>query len=171
MSRFLRRSLSVLCATATVAVTLCAQPPVANPAGPGAPNGQMRGPEKPRNLKVLPEDTDLRAVMHQYTGDLGVGCGFCHAAPDPVTHRSDRASDANPVKEKARYMIQMTMDLNSKYLAQMPDRHETDPITCGTCHRGEKHPSVFVPTAQPEGNRPPGMPPASGMAPAGGPGK
>jgi hypothetical protein len=160
MSRLLRHCLPVFCATAALTLTLCAQPPAGPGAVPGAPNGQMRGPQKPRNLKVLPEDTDLRAVMHQYTGDLGVGCDFCHAAPDPVTHRGDRASDANPMKEKARYMIQMTMDLNSKYLAQLPDRHETDPITCGTCHRGEKHPSVFVPAAQPEGMRPPGPPPA-----------
>jgi hypothetical protein len=161
MSRLFRRCLPVLCATATLALTLGAQPPVPPPVAPGAPNRQMRGPQKPRNLKVLPEDTDLRVVMHQYEADLGVNCEFCHAAPDPVTHRADRASDANPMKEKARYMIQMTSDLNTKYLAQLPDRHETDPITCGTCHRGEKHPPAFVPAAQPEGNRPPGAPSAN----------
>jgi hypothetical protein len=96
--------------------------------------------------------------MHQYEADLGVNCEFCHTAPDPVTHRADRASDANPVKEKARLMIQMTADLNTKYLAQLPDRHEADPVTCGTCHRGEKHPSVFAPAPRADANRPPAPP-------------
>jgi len=94
--------------------------------------------------------------MRGYAGDLGVECEFCHAAPDPVTHRADRASDANPMKETARFMIEMTDDLNTKYLAEMPSRRYADPITCGTCHRGEKHPSIFVPPPRPEGNRPPG---------------
>jgi hypothetical protein len=61
----------------------------------------------------------------------------------------------------ARYMIQMTDDLNTKYLDQMQNRRYADPVTCGTCHRGEKHPSIFVPTTQPEGNRSPGAPPAA----------
>jgi Photosynthetic reaction centre cytochrome C subunit len=101
--------------------------------------------------------------MHQYEADLGVSCEFCHTAPDPTTHRADRASDANPMKDKARFMIQMTADLNNKYLAQLPDRHDTDPVTCGTCHRGEKHPSVFAPTARPDATRPP--PPPLGAPP------
>jgi hypothetical protein len=58
-------------------------------------------------------------------------------------------------------MIQMTDDLNTKYLAQMPDRRYADPITCGTCHRGEKHPSVFVAPPRQEGNRPPATPAAT----------
>jgi hypothetical protein len=131
--------------------------PAAQPAAP-AQSGP-RAPQKPQNLKVLPQDTDLRKVMRQYSGDLGVECEFCHAAADPVTHRADRASDANPVKETARFMIQLTDDLNNKYLAEMPNRRYADPITCGTCHRGEKHPSIYVPPPRPEGNRPPGAPP------------
>jgi hypothetical protein len=110
---------------------------------------------------VLPDTisrNDLRNLMRRFTGDLGVECEFCHAAADPVTKREDRASDANPVKETARYMIEMTQDLNDKYLAQLPNRRYADPITCGTCHRGEKHPSIFVPPPRPEGNRPPGGP-------------
>jgi hypothetical protein len=131
--------------------------PAAAAGGQGA-----RPPYKPTNLKVLPPDTDLRKVMRQYNGDLGVDCEFCHAAPDPVTHREDRASDANPTKDVARFMIQMTDDLNNKYLAEMPNRRYADPITCGTCHRGEKHPSIFVPPPRQEGNRPPGAPPPAG---------
>jgi hypothetical protein len=168
MTRLFRCCVPVLCAgllpilSATAQTT--AEPANAPAAAPGQPGG-ARVPQKPKNLKVLPEDTDLRKVMRQYAGDLGVECEFCHTAPDPVTHRADRASDANPVKETARFMITMTDDLNTKYLAEMPSRRYADPITCGTCHRGEKHPSIFVPPPRPEGNRPPGAPPA-GAPPA-----
>jgi Photosynthetic reaction centre cytochrome C subunit len=90
-------------------------------------------------------------LMRQYTGDLGVECEFCHAR-NPETHRNDPPSDANPVKETARAMIRMTDDLNTKYLAQLSNRKTTDPITCGTCHRGMSHPEVFVPKRQERGN-------------------
>jgi hypothetical protein len=161
MNRILRCCMPVLCAGLIPILSAAAQsapaaPPAAAPAPPAA-----RAPYKPQNLKVLPEDTDLRKVMREFAGDLGVECEFCHAAPDPVTHRADRASDANPVKETARFMIQMTDDLNNKYLAEMPNRRYADPITCGTCHRGEKHPSIYVPPPRPEGNRPPGAAPAT----------
>lgn len=165
MNRLLGCCVPVLCAGLIPILSAAAQTaPAAQPAAP-AQSGP-RAPQKPQNLKVLPQDTDLRKVMRQYSGDLGVECEFCHAAADPVTHRADRASDANPVKETARFMIQLTDDLNNKYLAEMPNRRYADPITCGTCHRGEKHPSIYVAPPRPEGNRPPGAPPA-GMPPAG----
>jgi hypothetical protein len=161
MNRFLRYCVPVLCAGLISVTSAAAQnAPAAEPPAQGA--RPTPPPYKPKNLKVLPDNTDLRKVMRAYSGDLGVDCEFCHTAPDPVTHRADRSSDANPVKDTARYMIQMTDDLNSKYLAQMPDRRYADPITCGTCHRGEKHPSIFVPPPRQEGNRPPaGAPPAT----------
>jgi hypothetical protein len=170
MNRLVRGSILVLCAglisaVSAIAQTAPASAPAATPASPGAQNGGQR----PKNLKVLPDDisnADLRKLMHQFEGDLGVECTFCHAV-NPVTKRPDPASDANPVKETARYMIEMTSDLNDKYLAQLPNRRYADPITCGTCHRGEKHPSIFVAPPRPEGNRPPGAPPAG--APNGAP--
>ena len=163
MNRILRYCVPVLCAGLIPVLTATSQTAPAPPAAAPPPGG--RAPQKPKNLKVLPEDTDLRKVMRQYEGDLGVECEFCHTAPDPVTHRADRASDANPMKDTARYMIQMIDDLNNKYLSEMPSRRYADPITCGTCHRGEKHPSIFVPAPRPEGNRPPG----AGAPPAGAP--
>ncbi|HEY4380084.1 MAG TPA: c-type cytochrome [Acidobacteriaceae bacterium] len=154
MNRLFRCCVPVLCAGLIPILSANAQ---------GAPGGMGPGgtPPKPKNLKVLPQDTDLRKVMRAYSGDLGVECEFCHAPADPVTHRADRASDANPVKETARYMIQLTDDLNNKYLAQLPNRKGNDPITCGTCHRGEKQPTVFVPPPRQQGNRPPGAPAAA----------
>jgi hypothetical protein len=167
MNRFLRCCMPVLCAGLMPILSAPAQtaPAAATPPA-GAPAPQA--PYVPKNLKVLPANTDLRKVMREYAGALGVECSFCHAPADPVTHRADRASDANPVKDTARYMIQMTDDLNNKYLAEMPNRRYADPISCGTCHRGEKHPSIFVPPPRPEGNPPPGAQPG-GAAPAGTP--
>jgi hypothetical protein len=173
MNRLLRCCVPVLCAGLIPLLTAVAQtaPAPAAPRTPAGPqNGPQNGPGGFKNLKVLPDTisrNDLRALMRSYTGYLGVECEFCHAAADPVTKREDRASDANPVKDTARFMIEMTQDLNDKYLAQMPDRRYADPITCGTCHRGEKHPSIFVPPPRPEGNRPPGGP--GGAPPAGAP--
>jgi hypothetical protein len=107
-----------------------------------------RGPRPaPKNIKVLPKDIsgdDVVKLMHQYEGALGVECEYCHAR-NPETKRNDFVSDANPLKDKARMMIKMTDDLNAKYLAQLSDRKSTDPITCGTCHRGMSQPQVFVP--------------------------
>jgi hypothetical protein len=127
-----------------------------------------RGPRpNPTNIKVLPKNItgdEVIKVMHQYEGDLGVDCSFCHAR-NPETKRNDFPSDANPVKDKARMMIKMTDDLNTKYLAQLSDRKSTDPITCGTCHRGMEHPEVFVPKPQDHGNPPPGATPQPSMPP------
>ena len=166
MTRLLRNCLPVLCASLLSAVPLTAQN--AAPAGTppaGAPGGGQRAPYVPKNLKVLPDNTDLHKVMDEYEGALGVNCNYCHAAPLPG-QRPDRASDANPMKDKARYMITMTQDLNTKYLAQVPNRKFADqPITCGTCHRGQSHPSVFVAPKRQEGPRPAGPPPTGAAAP------
>jgi hypothetical protein len=169
------RIVALLCAAAlSTSIALAQTPPTAPPAAGGQnggqPGGQPRGPRPaPTNLKVLPKTMsgdDVIKLMRQYEGDLGVECEFCHAAAAPGQRR-DNASDANPKKDVARYMISMTADLNEKYLADMPDRRYADPITCGTCHRGEKHPSVFVPKPQPPRNGPGGGPPPATMpAPA-----
>ena len=101
--------------------------------------------------------------MQGYTQALGVRCEFCHAQ-DPATHRNDFASDANPMKETARAMIRMAQDLNTKYLAQLPNMpagSAPPTVSCGTCHRGEKEPPAFVPPPRQGG---PGGP--AGAAPA-----
>ena len=171
MNRLVRGSVLVLCAGLVSALSATGQSAPANaPAAAPAPGGAPNAQQGFKNLKVLPDTIsrdDLRKLMRQFTGDLGVECEFCHAPADPVTKRADRASDANPVKDTARFMIEMTSDLNDKYLTQLPNRRYADPITCGTCHRGEKHPSVYVAPPRPEGNRPPGGPPAG--APNGAP--
>ncbi len=100
---------------------------------------------KPRNLKVLPKEMsgdDIDKLMQQYQQYLGVPCGYCHEE-NPETKQIDYASDENPIKETARFMITMTSDINAKYLAQLGDRRYSDPITCGNCHRGQVQPPSF----------------------------
>ena len=162
--RFHRRSLAVVCAVSLSAhLTLAQESPLPAPATQAA--RPPRGPRpNPTNIKVLPKNItgdDVIKVMHQYEGDLGVDCGFCHAR-NPETKRNDFPSDANPVKETARMMIRMTDDLNTKSLTQLEDRRTADPITCGTCHRGMSHPEPFVPKAARErGNPQPAAAPPS----------
>ncbi|RSL16699.1 photosynthetic reaction center cytochrome c subunit [Edaphobacter aggregans] len=155
MNRFLRSSLVIVCLAPLSAPIVLAQD------APAAPAAQAtrppRGPRpKPTNIKALPANItgdDLIKIMHQYEGDLGVECEFCHAR-NPETKRNDFPSDANPVKETARAMIRMTDDLNTKFLTQLSNRKTTDPITCGTCHQGMAHPSVFVPKPKNRGDQP-----------------
>jgi hypothetical protein len=115
----------------------------------------------PKNLKVLPKDTssaDVIKIMRGFTGDLGVECGYCHAQ-NPETKRPDFASDANPIKDKARVMLSMTQDINKTYLTQLASRKSTDAVSCGTCHRGTGIPSVFVPPPPPPRPAAPATPP------------
>jgi hypothetical protein len=107
---------------------------------------------------------DLIKLMRQYAGDLGVECEFCHAR-NPETRRNDFSSDANPVKDKARVMIRMTDDINTKYLSQLSDRKPDNAVTCGTCHRGSAMPEAFVPKPRERGNQPPATSPQPSTPP------
>ena len=131
-----------------------------------APAPHQRRPiPPPTNLKVLPKDLtgpQVVDIMHHYAGDLGVECEYCHAK-DPATGRPNFASDANPMKDRARVMIRMTNTINTEYLTQLTDPKPMNPVTCGTCHRGMSTPSVFVPERH---QRPTGPPPdAAGGTP------
>jgi hypothetical protein len=151
----LRLSSAILCALTLSAGLAHSQAPAAPAAGQ-----TPRVIPAPKNIKALPKDisgAEVGKLMHQYTGDLGVGCDFCHTAAGPDGRR-DRASDANPMKDTARFMITMTADLNT-HLDTMPGKMYADPVTCGTCHRGEKHPSVFVPAPPAAAPRPATPPP------------
>lgn len=113
---------------------------------------------KPTNLQVLPKDiapADLIAIMRGFTGSLGVHCSFCHEQ-NAQTHEMNFASDAKPEKTSARIMMRMTHEINTKYLAELPD-HDEMKVGCGTCHRGHSMPEPFTPA--PEEHH---APPASG---------
>ena len=159
MKSLRRFSFLAVCVASLLTFPALAQTPAAPPAG-----GQARTPiPAPKNLKVLPKDTpaaDVIKIMRGFTGDLGVECGYCHAQ-NPETKRNDFASDANPIKDKARVMITMTQDVNKTYLTQLASRKSTDSVTCGTCHRGMAVPEAFVP--KPPAPRPPAATPPPGL--------
>jgi cytochrome c5 len=100
---------------------------------------QRKGPT-PKNLKVLPPDTDIRATMGAFRTALGQQCTFCHA--QAASGPPDFASDENPMKTTARNMILMVKDINAKF----PDGKTH--VTCYTCHRGAAMPLTAPPPAQ-----------------------
>jgi hypothetical protein len=108
--------------------------------------------EKPewKNLKVLPKNTNpdlMEEIMHQYSGQLGVTCSYCHpdTKPDVFPRRVDFATDENPEKVIARNMMVMTEKINKKYFNYKNTYDFTSfrnaIVTCKTCHRGLKKPS------------------------------
>jgi cytochrome c553 len=139
-------ALLVSCSVFSVAVAAALQDTGAKAVS--TPVSDQRAPHsKPVNLKVLPKDIssdDLDKLMHRYQAELGAPCGYCHEQNAETKH-IDFASDENPVKGTARFMISMTNDINNKYLAQLGDRRYSQPISCGNCHQGQIDPPNFEP--------------------------
>ncbi len=164
MSQRLRPShLGAVAALCTLTLALSAQAQTTPPADAPAPQQPRphRPHPKPTNLQVLPKDLtgdQVVAIMHKFEDQLGVDCDYCHAKnpnPTPTTGHLDFASDANPVKDRARLMIRMSMDINEKFIAQLQNPPATNKVTCGTCHRGNAKPTVFVPTPDTDHPQPP----------------
>ena len=103
--------------------------------------------EKLTNLKVLPKDIsqeELRATMGQFARALGVRCNACHAARKDGSQGLDFALDDKPEKKTARAMIEMTRDLNEKYLSALEDRGNPPvKVQCFTCHHGTNRPRML----------------------------
>jgi hypothetical protein len=129
----------------------------------GSARPQRRAIPQPTNLKVLPKDTtgpQVIAIMRGFEGDLGVECAYCHAK-DPATGHPNFASDANPMKDRARVMIKMAQAINSDYLPQLTEPKAQSQVTCGTCHRGMAKPPAFVPPPHEHQRAAPATPPSS----------
>jgi hypothetical protein len=118
-----------------------------------------------KNLKLLPPNIthdELIATMRGYSKALGVHCEHCHVelpkTPDGKEH-NDFASDAKPEKQVARVMMQMTRELNRKYISQV-NEYSID-VSCVTCHRGKGVPdNAVIATPRPDGQQQPQRPPA-----------
>ena len=98
-----------------------------------------------RNLKVLPQDISeakLDSIMHTYNIALGVKCNFCHVPMKNIADSLDYASDTEPMKENARDMMRMVIDINKKYFHfdKNIEPEYLNTITCKTCHRGNPFP-------------------------------
>ena len=80
-----------------------------------------------KNIKVLQglPSSQLIPVMAFIANSLGVTCAHCHEA--------DFASDAKPMKQRARDMIVLTRTTDSAFGGK-------GLITCNTCHQGQPVP-------------------------------
>ena len=102
-------------------------------------------PQKERNLKVLPKDISdakLDSIMQTYNVALGVTCNFCHVKSKIIPDSLDYVSDTEPLKEEARKMMRMVIDINKKnFFFNKNERPEyLNTVHCNTCHRGEAFP-------------------------------
>lgn len=143
-------ALLLSCSLFGVAMNAASQGPTANYEAKPDAAAARTARQKPTNLKVLPKNIsgdDIDKLMHRYQQDLGVPCGYCHEE-NPRTKQIDYASDENPVKETARFMIKMNEDINTRYLAQLGDGRYAEPFTCGNCHQGQVQPPAFEPKQQ-----------------------
>jgi Photosynthetic reaction centre cytochrome C subunit len=101
--------------------------------------------QKERNLKVLPldiSDQKLDSIMKTYNVALGVKCDFCHVPVAGFKDSLDYASDKIHMKEDARKMMRMVIDINkNNFWYNKEIRPEfLNTVTCKTCHRGEAFP-------------------------------
>ena len=103
--------------------------------------------QKERNLKILPKDISdqkLDSIMQTYNVALGVKCEFCHVPMPGFKDSLDYASDKEHMKEEARKMMRMVIQINRDNFwynkAIQPEYLNT--VTCKTCHRGEPFPDV-----------------------------
>jgi hypothetical protein len=87
-----------------------------------------------QSFKGVPAGRVLRA-MDAFSHALGVSCKKCHDA-------QNWASDDKSEKKAARGMMQMTKDINDKYLKTIPGLDERAFVNCGTCHRGQVNPNA-----------------------------
>ena len=94
------------------------------------------------NLKVLggvsKERFDhLMAEMNQWVAPPAQGCNYCH-------NPENMASDEKYTKVVARRMLQMTMNINSRWSSHV----KATGVTCYTCHRGNAVPTYKWAIAQ-----------------------
>lgn len=95
-------------------------------------------------LKGLPE-SQLFLLMNFVATSLGVECNFCHVqqGKDPNTGRTKWVweSDDKPQKQTARQMMQMVLSIKANDKIDFRE----NPVTCYTCHRGQKQPVGLPP--------------------------
>jgi hypothetical protein len=115
----------------------------------GAVPAAAQVPERFENLKVLPRDIprdSLIQIMRGFSMSLGVRCQYCHVQRQGADGRevTDFKSDDKEAKEKARFMMRMTRDLNTQVLPRVPHRHDPPVgVGCVTCHRGLPIPTTL----------------------------
>ncbi len=91
-----------------------------------------------KNVQVLKGVTAtelVRMMDKEYAQSMGWNCTNCHR----LAPQGNWASDTSENKKRARFMQQMTNDLNGVQLPKLYPR-DTPKVTCITCHRGYNEP-------------------------------
>ncbi|WP_442681083.1 photosynthetic reaction center cytochrome PufC [Sphingomonas sp. ASY06-1R] len=101
---------------------------------PLPPDGGPLASASYTNLKVLggvskDRFDHLMAEINQWVAPPAEGCNYCH-------NPENMASDEKYTKVVARRMLQMTMNINSRWSSHV----KTTGVTCYTCHRGNAVP-------------------------------
>jgi hypothetical protein len=108
-----------------------------------------------KNVQVLKGITAAELVHKmdkEYATPLSWNCTNCHRLANQGNWASDTATD----KKRARFMQQMTNDINLVTLPKLYPK-DTPKVTCATCHRGynEPPPPEYM---IPERGKPGGLP-------------
>ncbi|HEX4681607.1 MAG TPA: photosynthetic reaction center cytochrome c subunit family protein [Gemmatimonadaceae bacterium] len=111
-------------------------------------------------LKGVPAGQLVRMMDTVYGRSMSWNCTNCHR----LAPQGNFASDTSPDKRRARFMQQMTSDIN---LVQLPKLYpkDTPKVTCMTCHRGYNEPpndQYMIPERGHPGGLP--LPPARGQS-------
>ena len=108
-------------------------------------------PWRGANLQYFRKDIpreELIQRMREFSFALGVRCQHCHAGGDGVSLEGvEWPSDEKPAKQKARAMLRMVDELNTRLLPRVPSRAEPRvEIGCVTCHHGLALPKTLQTT-------------------------
>ena len=167
---FLLAVATALLTASVFIVTTVAQAPQAPAAGTAStPPPQARPNRAPTNLQVLPKDTtgqQLREIMAQWNGALGVQCNACHTEDTKNLNPNGKsrllcADDSKPEKNTARTMFKLTGTIN-QCVGKIGSTGTQ--VSCGTCHRGHLTPEAFAASPVAE-LRPPQATPTAGTTP------
>lgn len=100
-------------------------------------------PDEFTNLKVLPKDIGKRKLvqtMRGFASALGKRCNYCHVGEDPNSLEGyDFSSDEKEKKRIARLMMQMTAEINNRFIPEVGHEFPIE-VRCVTCHRGIDEP-------------------------------
>jgi hypothetical protein len=108
-----------------------------------------------KNVQVLKGITAAQLVEKmdkEYSVAMSWNCTNCHRLAPQGNFASDTSND----KRRARFMQQMTNDINTAQLPKLYPK-DTPQVSCATCHRGynEPAPAEYL---LPERGKPGGMP-------------
>ena len=115
-----------------------------------------------KNIQVL-KGISAAELVHkmdkQFGEALSWNCTNCHRFAPQGNFASDTSTD----KKRARFMIQMTNDINANQLPKLYPK-DTPQVTCATCHRGynEPPPGDYLAPERGKPGAPPLPPPAGG---------